>query len=111
MFAVKLLANLVVASDCYIVLNRFDHFFTFHISHITWGINYNWLLLKAANVSYVYVQFKQTNQRCSPSKISQSLLNGVLLMEMVNNSYSESKKIHLKKNQISLERNCVKVSF
>ena len=47
MFAVKLLANLVVASDCYIVLNMFEHVFTFHISHITWGINYNWSLLKA----------------------------------------------------------------
>ena len=46
-FAVKLLANLVVASDCYIVLNMFEHVFTFHISHITWGINYNWSLLKA----------------------------------------------------------------
>ena len=45
-FAVKLLANLVVASDCYIVLNMFEHVSTFNISHITWGINYNWLLLK-----------------------------------------------------------------
>ena len=39
MFAVKLLANLAVASDCYI---RFwtclNTFLTFHISHITWGI-------------------------------------------------------------------------
>ena len=36
-FAVKLLANLVVASDCYIVLNMLEHVFPFHISHITWG--------------------------------------------------------------------------
>ena len=70
MFAVKLLANLVVASDCYIVLNMFEHVFTFHISHVTWGISYNWLLLKA--VFYVYVQLKRTNQSCSPSQISQS---------------------------------------
>ena len=41
-----LLANLVVASNYYIVLNMFEHVFTFHISHITWGINYNWSLLK-----------------------------------------------------------------
>ena len=41
-----LLANLVVASNYYIVLNIFEHVFTFHISHITWGINYNWSLLK-----------------------------------------------------------------
>ena len=73
MFELKLLANLVVASDCYIVLNMFEHVFTFHISHITWGINYKWSLLKAVNVLYVYVQFKQTNQSCSPSKISQSI--------------------------------------
>ena len=32
MLAVKLLANLVVASDSYIVLNMFEHVFTFHIS-------------------------------------------------------------------------------
>ena len=73
MFTVKLLTNLVVGSDCYIVLNMIEHVFTFHISHITWGINYNWLLLKAVNVLYVYVQFKRTNQSCSPSKISQSI--------------------------------------
>ena len=47
MFAVNLLANLVVASDCYFVLNMFEHVFTFHVSHFTWGINYNWLLVKA----------------------------------------------------------------
>ena len=39
MFAVKLLANLVVASDCYIVLNMFEYVSTFNISYITWGIN------------------------------------------------------------------------
>ena len=43
-FAVKLLAHLVVASDCYIVLNMFEHVYTFNISHITWCIDYNWLL-------------------------------------------------------------------
>ena len=85
MFAVKLPANIVVASDCYIVLNMFEHVFTFHIFHIAWGINYNWSLLKAN------VQLKRTNQGCSPSKISQSLLNGALVMEVVNNSFSESK--------------------
>ena len=35
MFAVKLLANLVVACDCYIVLNMFEDVFIFLISHIT----------------------------------------------------------------------------
>ena len=34
-FAVKLLANLVVVSDCYIVLNMFEHVSTFNVSHIT----------------------------------------------------------------------------
>ena len=71
MFAVKLLANLVVVSDCYNVLNIFEHVFTFHI--ITWGINFDWSLLKAVNVLYVYVQFKQTSQSYSPSKISQPI--------------------------------------
>ena len=73
MFVVKLLANLVVASDCYIVLNMFEDIFTFHMSHITWGINYYFLLLKGVNVLNVYVQFKLTNQSCTPWKISQSI--------------------------------------
>ena len=38
MFAVKLLANLVTPSICYIALNMSEHVFTFHISHNTWGI-------------------------------------------------------------------------
>ena len=73
MFAAKLLASLVVASDCYIVLNMFEHVFTFHISHITWGINYNWVahLQKLAN---------------------ESLLNGALVIEIINNSSIESEK-------------------
>ena len=37
MFAVKLLANSAVASNCYIVLNM-PSVFIFHISYITWGI-------------------------------------------------------------------------
>ena len=35
MFAVKLLANSVVASNCYIALNMFEHVCTFRISHTT----------------------------------------------------------------------------
>ena len=35
MFAVKLLVNLVVAIDCYIVLNTFEHVSLFYISNIT----------------------------------------------------------------------------
>ena len=31
MFSVKLLVNLVFASDSYIVLNMLEHVFTFHI--------------------------------------------------------------------------------
>ena len=38
MFAVKLLENSVVASNCYIALNMFEHVFTFHFLHTTWGI-------------------------------------------------------------------------
>ena len=38
MFAVKFLTNSVVTNSCYIVLNMFEHVFTFHISNTTWGI-------------------------------------------------------------------------
>ena len=38
MFAVKLLANSVVASNYCIALNMFENVSTFDISHITWGI-------------------------------------------------------------------------
>ena len=41
-FGVKLLANLVLASNCYIVLNMSEHVSTLNISHITWDISYNW---------------------------------------------------------------------
>ena len=41
MFVVKLPGKLVVASDCYNVLNMFEHVSTFHSSFITWGINNN----------------------------------------------------------------------
>ena len=41
MFAFKLLANWVVAGDCYIVLKMFEHVFTFHIFHITRDNNCN----------------------------------------------------------------------
>ena len=38
MFVVILLTNSVVVSNCYIALNLFEHDFSFHISHTTWGI-------------------------------------------------------------------------
>ena len=41
----------------------------------------------------VDVKFKRANQSCSPSKLAnQSILNGALAIEMVNNTFSESKK-------------------
>ena len=40
-----------------------------------------------------YVKFKQTNQSCPPSKLAnQSMLYGALLIQRVNNSFSEIKK-------------------
>ena len=107
MFPVKLLANLVVASDCYTVLNMFEHAITYRISHITWGINYNWSLLKAVNVLYVYVQFKGNNQSCSPSKISQSVTSEWRTCdEHVNNSFIESKnKLFDKAENVIIEKN------
>ena len=41
MFAVKLLANSVVARNYYIALNIFENVFTFDISHITLILYYN----------------------------------------------------------------------
>ena len=84
MFAVKLIANL-----------NFEHAEHVNISDFPYYLKYNWSLLKAVNnvlVSYTklcYVKFKWANQSCSPSKISQSMLNGALVIEMVNNSFSE----------------------
>ena len=75
MFAVKLLANLAIVTLFWRCLNTFSHF-TFHMSlEVSY---YNWSLLKAVHVFYVNVQFKRTNQGCSPSKLAnQSMLNGV----------------------------------
>ena len=93
MFAVKLPANLVVAIDFYIVLNIFEHVSLFYISHITWIINYNWSLLKAVNVfMFMFNSNKPINVAHLQKLANQSLLNGALGMEMVNNSFSESKK-------------------
>ena len=41
----------------------------------------------------VYVKLKQNNQNCSLSKLAnQSMLNGAIVIQMVNNSFSESNK-------------------
>ena len=40
-------------------------------------------------IKLCYVKFKRTNQRCSPSKIN---VEWCTCKEMVNNSFSESKK-------------------
>ena len=57
--------------------------------------------MKAANnvltsfikLRHVFVKLKQTNQNCSPSKLAnQSMLNGAIVIQMVNNSFSESNK-------------------
>ena len=77
--------------------------FTFHVSHTTWSIiDYSWKLLYNFLTSYTklcYVKFKSANQKCSTSKISLSMLNGALVIQMINNSFSESKKNfgHLRK--------------
>ena len=42
---------------------------------------------------YVFVKFRLANENYSPSKLaSLSLLNGVLVIQMVSNSLNESKK-------------------
>ena len=85
MFAVRLLANLAIVTLFWTCLNTFSHF-TFHMSlEVSY---YDWSLLKAANVFYVNVQFKRTNQGCSPSKLAyQSMLNGALVIKMVKKNF------------------------
>ena len=85
MFAVKLLANLAIVTLFWRCLNTFSHF-TFHMSlEVSY---YNWSLLKAVHVFYVNVQFKRTNQGCSPSKLAnQSMLNGALVIKMVKKNF------------------------
>ena len=51
-------------------------------------------MLKAVKVLYVYVQNKRTKLLTFKNQpINNYVLNGTLVMEMVNNSFSESKKI------------------
>ena len=76
------------------MLRCFENAEHFHISDFPYHLRY----MKAVNnvlISYTklcYVKFKKVNQSCSPSKISQSMLNNALVIETVNNSFSESKK-------------------
>ena len=50
-------------------------------------------MLKAVKVLYVYVQNKRTKLLTFKNQpINNYVLNGTLVMEMVNNSFSESKK-------------------
>ena len=93
MFAVKLLANLVVAIDFYIVLNIFERVSLFNISHITWSINYNWSLLKAVHAFMFMYNLNKTMNVADLQKLANhSPLTGALVMEMVHNSFSKSKK-------------------
>ena len=94
MFAVKLLANSALASNCYIVLNM-PSVFTFHISDIPWDIivDHSWNLLIS---NYTMFMFK-TNE---PIKVihlqkfaNQSMLHGAFEIKIASNSFSESKKI------------------
>ena len=91
MFAVKLLANLVLAGDCYIVLNMFEHVFTFPISlEVLIITDYCYKLL----TFYMFMFNSSEPIRVTHLQklANQSLLNGALVMEIVNNSFSESKK-------------------
>ena len=51
MFAVELLANSAVASNCYIVLNM-TSVVSFHVSYITWYYNKesHWLQVSATKI-------------------------------------------------------------
>ena len=50
MFAVKLLANSVVASNWYTAMNNLNKFLHFKFNIQLVILYYNWLLLKAVNV-------------------------------------------------------------
>ena len=89
-----MLANAAVVS---VVVLYFEHAELFHISYFTCHLTYNRLRLKAVKnaltshikLCYVYVNLNE------PIKVAhlQKLANQVaLLIEIVNNSFSESKK-------------------
>ena len=91
MFAVKLLTNqwLLAIVTLFSTCRAFSHF-TFHVSLEVFY--YNGSYSNAVNnvlTSYVkfccaYVNFKRTNQSCSPEKLtSQSMANSALVIEMV----------------------------
>ena len=44
------------------------------------------------NLSYVYLNFKRTNQSCLRKLANQLLLNSALVIEMANNYFSEAIK-------------------
>ena len=71
----------VLKKKCALFCQHTEHF---HISHFTYHlrcyiiIDHSWKLLTMFYSSYIklcyaYVEFKRTNQSCSPSKISQSI--------------------------------------
>ena len=66
-------------------------------------------MLKAVNVLAIYLCSVQTNQSkllCFKKLANQSLINGALVMEIVNNSFSESKKNLLDKvENVLIEKN------
>ena len=76
MFAVKLLAHLAVASNCYI------RFWTCHFTDHLRYYYYKQSLLKAVKPFKVAHLQKLANQ---------SMLNGVLVIELVTSFFSESK--------------------
>ena len=101
MFAVKLPANSVVASNCYIALNMSEYvsYFTLHLPLEV--LYYNWSLLKAVKVlvSYIELFYVFMFNSNKPIKVvhlqkldNQSMLTGALVKEMVNKFSRESKK-------------------
>ena len=93
-----MLANAAVVS---VVALYFEHAELFHISYFTCHLRYNRLRLKAIKnvltshikLCYVYVNSNEPIKVAHLQKLAnQSMLNVALLIEMVNNSFSESKK-------------------
>ena len=93
MFAVKVIS--AVVCNCYNVLNM-PSIFTFHISHTTWGIiDHSWKpnVLASYTINYVMLNSNEPVKVAHLQKLAnQSMLSGALVIEMVNNSFSERRK-------------------
>ena len=99
-FADKLLANCVAASNCFNCLNMLEHFLHCIFHKLIEVLRYNWSLLKDAHVLTNCVKlYRFIFNSNEPAKVArlqklgnQAMLNGALLIEMLNNYFNKNKK-------------------